>query len=156
MLSASSAPIGDATHWEWHEIPASPVSPRNQVTRATLMHITFTTFPAMEDVEDVIVSSGPIYLAETGANFSDPHHPAGRHRVHGFWRRADLETATNPAIYRTYCVGKEPSQEQKDTYATALGWLYDSIGAVKAGTTTPRRSAMKMGRRPWKTWGLRG
>ena len=38
--------------------------------------------------------------------------------------------------YRTYCVGKEPSQEQKDIYATALGWLYDSINAVKAGTTT--------------------
>src|SRR6476646_10175022 len=38
--------------------------------------------------------------------------------------------------YRTYCVGKEPTKEQKDTYATALEWLYDSIGAVKAGTTT--------------------
>ena len=38
--------------------------------------------------------------------------------------------------YRTYCVGKEPTREQKDTYATALEWLYDSIDAVKAGTTT--------------------
>ena len=38
--------------------------------------------------------------------------------------------------YRTYCVGKEPTDEQKEVYATALKWLYDSIGAVKAGTTT--------------------
>jgi Xaa-Pro aminopeptidase len=38
--------------------------------------------------------------------------------------------------YRTYCVGKEPTKEQKDTYATALEWLYNSIHAVKAGTTT--------------------
>ena len=38
--------------------------------------------------------------------------------------------------YRTYCVGKEPTKEQKDTYATALKWLYDSIKAVKVGATT--------------------
>src|SRR4029453_15194302 len=53
--------------------------------------------------------------------------------------------------YRTYCVGKEPSKEQKDTYATALEWLYDSIGAVKVGATT-RDIALK-----WpsamETWG---
>ena len=53
--------------------------------------------------------------------------------------------------YRTYCVGKEPSAEQKETYATALGWLYDLIGAVKVGATT-RDIALK-----WpsaqETWG---
>jgi len=38
--------------------------------------------------------------------------------------------------YRTYCVGKEPTQEMNDTYEQALGWLYDSIEAVKVGTTT--------------------
>ena len=38
--------------------------------------------------------------------------------------------------YRTYIVGKEPTQEQKDYYAIALKWLYDSIKAVKVGTTT--------------------
>jgi Xaa-Pro aminopeptidase len=38
--------------------------------------------------------------------------------------------------YRTYCVGKRPSQEQKDYYATALKWLYDSIHAVRPGATT--------------------
>jgi Xaa-Pro aminopeptidase len=53
--------------------------------------------------------------------------------------------------YRTYCVGKEPTKEQKETYDTALKWLYDSIGAVKAGATT-RDIALK-----WpsamETWG---
>ena len=39
-------------------------------------------------------------------------------------------------------MGKEPTQEQKDIYATALEWLYNSINAVKAGTTT-REIALK-------------
>src|SRR5207244_10039745 len=38
--------------------------------------------------------------------------------------------------YRTYCAGKEPTKDQKDIYATALRWLYDSIKAVKVGATT--------------------
>src|SRR2546425_13093268 len=38
--------------------------------------------------------------------------------------------------YRTYCVGKKPTQEMKDYYATALKWLYDSIHAVRPGATT--------------------
>ena len=38
--------------------------------------------------------------------------------------------------YRTYCVGKQPTQEQKDYYALALKWLYDSINATKPGVTT--------------------
>ncbi|MEK7701296.1 MAG: M24 family metallopeptidase, partial [candidate division NC10 bacterium] len=38
--------------------------------------------------------------------------------------------------YRTYCVGKQPTQEMKDYYATALKWLYDSINAVRPGATT--------------------
>jgi Xaa-Pro dipeptidase len=39
-------------------------------------------------------------------------------------------------MYRTYCVGGKPTQEQKDIYATALEWLNDSIDAVKVGATT--------------------
>ena len=38
--------------------------------------------------------------------------------------------------YRTYCVGKEPSQKQKDIYALALEWLYKAINEVKVGATT--------------------
>src|SRR3990170_4780417 len=38
--------------------------------------------------------------------------------------------------YRTYCVGKQPTQEMKDYYALALKWLYDSINVVRPGVTT--------------------
>src|SRR5208283_5583725 len=38
--------------------------------------------------------------------------------------------------YRTFCVGGHPTDEHRRYYDMALKWLYDSIGAVKAGTTT--------------------
>jgi Xaa-Pro aminopeptidase len=91
------------------------------------------SFPGMEDVEDVIVSSGP-NTWPNWRNFSD------RIIQPGDIVFMDLAALTwngyKSCYYRTYCVGKEPSQEQKDVYATALKWLYDSIDAVKAGTTT--------------------
>ena len=87
----------------------------------------------MEDVEDVIVSSGP-NTWPNWRNFSD------RIIQPGDIVFMDLAALTwngyKSCYYRTYCVGKEPTQEQKDTYATALEWLYDSIGAVKVGATT--------------------
>jgi Xaa-Pro dipeptidase len=87
----------------------------------------------MEDVEDVIVSSGP-NTWPNWRNFSD------RIIQPGDIVFMDLAALTwngyKSCYYRTYCVGKEPTKEQKDTYATALEWLYDSIGAVKVGATT--------------------
>ena len=68
------------------------------------------------------------------AQLLGPHHPARRHRVHGS-RRAHVErlqVVLLPDLLRR----QGTDQEQKDVYATALKWLYDSIGAVKAGTTT--------------------
>ncbi|MBT4906017.1 MAG: aminopeptidase P family protein, partial [Rhodospirillaceae bacterium] len=38
--------------------------------------------------------------------------------------------------YRTYCVGREPTQEMKDVYSEALDWLQSSMEAVKVGATT--------------------
>ena len=91
------------------------------------------SIPGMEDVEDVIVSSGP-NTWPNWRNFSD------RIIQPGDIVFMDLAAFTwngyKSCYYRTYCVGKEPSQEQKDIYSTALEWLYDSIDAVKAGTTT--------------------
>ena len=78
--------IGDATHWECMKF-LRPGITENQVT-AHLMEYLYN-IPGMEDVEDVIVSSGPEHLAEL-AQFLRPHHPARRHRVHGFGR-AHLE-----------------------------------------------------------------
>ena len=111
--------IGDATHWECMKF-LRPGITENQVT-AHLMEYLYN-IPGMEDVEDVIVSSGP-NTWPNWRNFSD------RIIQPGDIVFMDLAALTwngyKSCYYRTYCVGKEPSAEQKETYATALGWLYD-------------------------------
>src|ERR1700693_6266710 len=137
--------IGDAAHWECMKF-LKPGLTENQVT-AHLMKFLYN-IPGMEDVEDVIVSSGP-NTWPNWRNFSD------RIIQPGDIVFMDLAALTwngyKSCYYRTYCVGKEPSKEQQDTYSIALKWLYDSIGAVKAGATT-RDIALK-----WpsamETWG---
>src|SRR5438093_253115 len=110
----------------------SPWIPPENVVTGHIMDFLYS-IPGMEDVEDVIVSSGP-NTWPNWRNFSD------RIIRPGDIVFMDLAALTwngyKSCYYRTYCVGKEPSQEQKDVYATALKWLYDSIDAVKAGTTT--------------------
>ena len=122
--------IGDAAHWEFMKF-LRPGITENQVT-AHLMEYLYN-IPGMEDVEDVIVSSGP-NTWPNWRNFSD------RIIQPGDIVFMDLAALTwngyKSCYYRTYCVGKEPTEEQKETYATALKWLYDSIDAVKAGATT--------------------
>ncbi len=122
--------IGDAAHWETMKF-LRPGITENQVT-AHIMQFLYA-IPGMEDVEDVIVSSGP-NTWPNWRNFSD------RIIQPGDIVFMDLAALTwngyKSCYYRTYCVGREPSQEQKDVYKKALEWLYDSIGAVKAGTTT--------------------
>lgn len=39
-------------------------------------------------------------------------------------------------MYRTYCVGKKPTREQKDFYHIAYEWLYRGIEKVAPGATT--------------------
>ena len=106
--------IGDATHWECMKF-LRPGITENQVT-AHLMKYLYD-IPGMEDVEDVIVSSGP-NTWPNWRNFSD------RIIQPGDIVFMDLAALTwngyKSCYYRTYCVGKEPSKEQKDTYATAL------------------------------------
>ncbi len=122
--------IGDATHWECMKFLRPGVT-ENQVT-AHLMQYLYN-IPGMEDVEDVIVSSGP-NTWPNWRNFTD------RIIQPGDIVFMDLAALTwngyKSCYYRTYCVGKEPTQEQKDTYAQALKWLYDSIGEVRPGATT--------------------
>ena len=106
--------IGDATHWECMKF-LRPGITENQVT-AHLMEYLYN-IPGMEDVEDVIVSSGP-NTWPNWRNFSD------RIIQPGDIVFMDLAALTwngyKSCYYRTYCVGKEPSAEQKETYATAL------------------------------------
>ena len=122
--------IGDAAHWECMNF-LKPGLTENQVT-AHIMEFLYS-IPGMEDVEDVIVSSGP-NTWPNWRNFSD------RIIKPGDIVFIDLAALTwngyKSCYYRTYCVGREPTQEQKDIYATALGWLYDAIETVKVGATT--------------------
>ena len=96
--------IGDATHWECMKF-LRPGITENQVT-AHLMEYLYN-FPGMEDVEDVIVSSGP-NTWPNWRNFSD------RIIQPGDIVFMDLAALTwngyKSCYYRTYCVGKEPSQ----------------------------------------------
>ena len=99
--------IGDAAHWETMKFLRPGVT-ENQVT-AHIMKFLYS-IPGMEDVEDVIVSSGPEHLAEL-AQLLRPHHSAGRHRVHGS-RRADVErlqVVLLPHVLRRQ--GAEPGAE---------------------------------------------
>jgi hypothetical protein len=94
-------------------------------------HAVSLQHPGMEDVEDVIVVGTNTW--PNWRNFSDRIISLA---TSSSWIAALTWNGYKSCYYRTYCVGKEPSQEQKDVYATALKWLYDSIGAVKAGATT--------------------
>src|SRR5207253_1256932 len=113
--------IGDAAHWETMRF-LRPGITENQVT-GHIMDFLYS-IPGMEDVEDVIVSSGP-NTWPNWRNFSD------RIIRPGDIVFMDLAALTwngyKSCYYRTYCVGKEPTQEQKDYYAKAREWLYDSI-----------------------------
>ena len=96
--------IGDATHWECMKF-LRPGITENQVT-AHLMEYLYN-IPGMEDVEDVIVSSGP-NTWPNWRNFSD------RIIQPGDIVFMDLAALTwngyKSCYYRTYCVGKEPTQ----------------------------------------------
>jgi Xaa-Pro aminopeptidase len=89
--------------------------------------------PGIEDVEDIIVSSGP------------NSWPNWRHFSDRIIQPGDLVIIDMAAVtwngykscqYRTYCVGKQPTQEQKDYYKIAYEWLYEAIDKVQPGATT--------------------
>ncbi len=122
--------IGDAAHWECMRF-LKPGLTENEVTAHIMGYL--YAIPGVEDVEDVIVSSGP-NTWPNWRNFSD------RIIKPGDIVFMDLAALTwngyKSCYYRTYCVGKQPTDEQRKVYATALKWLYDSIEAVKPGATT--------------------
>ena len=99
--------IGDAAHWETMKF-LRPGITENQVT-AHIMQFLYS-IPGMEDVEDVIVSSGP-NTWPNWRNFSD------RIIQPGDIVFMDLAALTwngyKSCYYRTYCVGKEPSRSRR-------------------------------------------
>jgi Xaa-Pro dipeptidase len=89
--------------------------------------------PGIEDVEDIIVSSGPNSWPNW-RNFSDRIIQPGDLVI------IDMAAVTwngyKSCQYRTYCVGKQPTTEQKDYYKISYEWLYKAIEQVKPGATT--------------------
>lgn len=126
----TAAAIADGCHYALRDF-MRPGLTENQIT-AFAMHYLYNV-PGVEDVEDVIVSSGP-NTWPNWRNFSD------RIVRPGDILFIDLAAVTwngyKTCYYRTYCIGKKPTTEQKETYRQALDWLYKSIEAVKPGATT--------------------
>ena len=101
--------------------------------------------PGMEDVEDVIVSSGP-NTWPNWRNFSDRIIRPGEMVI------MDLAALTwngfKSCYYRTYCVGRSRPRN-RGRYATALKWLYDSIDAVKPAPRPATSREMAIGEEAW-------
>jgi Xaa-Pro dipeptidase len=137
--------IGDALHYEFSKF-LKPGLTENQVTAFGMKYL--YDIPGIEDVEDIIVSSGP-NAWPNWRNFSDRIIRPGEIVI------IDLAALTwngfKSCYYRTYCVGGKPTDEHKRYYNEALRWLYDSINEVRAGTTTREIAAV------WpsamETWG---
>ncbi len=122
--------IGDALHYAFSEF-TKPGMTENQVTAFGMQYL--YGIAGMEDVEDIIVSSGP-NAWPNWRTFSDRIIRPGDLVI------IDLAALTwngyKSCYYRTYCIGGKPNDEQRAYYDLALKWLYDSIEAVHAGTTT--------------------
>ncbi|MGH9108530.1 MAG: M24 family metallopeptidase [Acidimicrobiales bacterium] len=137
--------IGDALHYEFSKF-LKPGLTENQVTAFGMKYL--YDIAGMEDVEDVIVSSGP-NAWPNWRNFSDRIIRPGELVI------IDLAALTwngfKSCYYRTFCVGGKPTDEQRQYYDIALKWLYDSIDAVKAGATT--RDIASRWPSAMETWG---
>jgi Xaa-Pro aminopeptidase len=128
--------IGDALHYEFQQM-LKPGLTENQVTAFGMKYL--YDIAGMEDVEDIIVSSGP-NAWPNWRNFSDRIIRPGEIVI------IDLAALTwngfKSCYYRTYCVGGKPTDEHKRYYDLALKWLYDSIDVTRAGTTTKEIAAV--------------
>ena len=122
--------ICDSLHYEFTQM-LKPGMTENEVAAFGFEYL--YSIPGMEDVEDVIVSSGP-NAWPNWRNFSDRRIRPGELVI------IDLAALTwngfKSCVYRTYCVGGEPTAEMQEHYDLAHKWLWDSIDAVKPGVTT--------------------
>lgn len=122
--------ICDALHYEFTQF-LKPGMTENEVAAFGFEYL--YSIPGMEDVEDVIVSSGP-NAWPNWRNFSDRIIRPGELVI------IDLAALTwngfKSCVYRTYCVGGKATDEHKEYYDLAHKWLWDSISAVKPGVTT--------------------
>jgi Xaa-Pro dipeptidase len=137
--------ICDAFHYEMSKF-LKPGLTENQVAAFGFEYL--YSFPGVEDVEDVIVSSGP-NAWPNWRNFSDRIIRPGELVI------IDVAALTwngfKSCVYRTYCVGGKPTDEMRRYYDTALTWLRDSIDAVEPGVTT--RDIASKWPSAMETWG---
>ncbi len=129
------AAICDGLHWEFAHF-MKPGMTENEVTAFGMKYL--YDIPGMEDVEDIIVSSGP-NAWPNWRNFSDRIIRPGELVI------IDLAAVTwngfKSCYYRTYCVGGKPTAEMVSYYDQAYDWLYRSIDKVKPGATTAEIAA---------------
>ncbi len=122
--------ICDALHYEFTQF-LRPGLTENEVAAFGFEYL--YNIPGMEDVEDIIVSSGP-NAWPNWRNFSDRIIRPGELVI------IDLAALTwngfKSCVYRTYCVGGTPTSEMKRYYDTAHTWLWDAIDVVRPGVTT--------------------
>jgi Xaa-Pro dipeptidase len=137
--------ICDAFHYEMSKF-LKPGLTENQVAAFGFEYL--YSFPGVEDVEDVIVSSGP-NAWPNWRNFSDRIIRPGELVI------IDVAALTwngfKSCVYRTFCVGGKPTEEMRSYYDLALTWLRDSIDAVKPGVTT--RDIAEKWPSAMETWG---
>jgi Xaa-Pro dipeptidase len=135
----------DALHYEMSRF-LKPGLTENQVAAFGFEYL--YSFPGVEDVEDVIVSSGP-NAWPNWRNFSDRIIRPGELVI------IDVAALTwngfKSCVYRTYCVGGRPTDEMRRYYDEALRWLRDSIDAVRPGATT--RDIASVWPSAMDTWG---
>lgn len=122
--------ICDALHYEFTQF-LKPGLTENEVAAFGFEYL--YSIPGMEDVEDVIVSSGP-NAWPNWRNFSDRIIRPGELVI------IDLAALTwngfKSCVYRTYCVGGQPTDEHRRYYDLAHTWLWDAIEEVRPGVTT--------------------
>jgi Xaa-Pro aminopeptidase len=122
--------ICDVTHYQFSQF-LEPGLTENEVTAFGMEYL--YNIPGMENVEDVIVSSGP-NAWPNWRNHGDRIIRPGDLVI------VDLAALTwngfKSCVYRTYCVGGTPTDEQRQYYDLANTWLQDSIAAVEPGVTT--------------------
>jgi Xaa-Pro aminopeptidase len=142
----NAAGIADAIHYEATKFMRPGMS-ENELM-AHLFDYAYS-HRGVDYVETIIVSSGP-NTWPNNRNFTD------RMIVYGDLVFIDVVIAWNgyhTCYYRTYRVGQQPTQEQKDYYKLALDWLYDAIDAVKPGITT--KDIAEKFPTAQETWGYR-
>jgi len=124
-----AATISDSAHYEATRI-LRPGIRENEVVAHLMKYI--VSIPGVEHIENIIVCSGP-------NGWPNWRTYTDRMIRYGDLVLIDIVLVWNGYFtcqYRTYCVGGQPTAEQKEAYKQAYDWLYEAIRTIKPGITT--------------------